>query len=69
MRYRRHLDPERHDLTDQSLRIGRRDPYVRRLKGLGAEHSRLKQMYADLSLENQALKDVIEKSCEAGRQA
>lgn len=34
---------------------------VRRLKELGAEHSRLKQMYADLSLENRALKDVIAK--------
>ena len=34
---------------------------VRRLKELEAEHSRLKQMYADLSLENQALKDVIAK--------
>lgn len=34
---------------------------VRRLKELEAEHSRLKQMFADLSLENQALKDVIAK--------
>jgi len=34
---------------------------VRRLKELEAEHSRLKQMYADLSLENRALKDVIAK--------
>lgn len=34
---------------------------VRRLKELEAEHSRLKQMFADLSLENRALKDVIAK--------
>lgn len=34
---------------------------VRRLKELEDENRRLKQMYADLSLENRALKDVIEK--------
>ena len=34
---------------------------VRRLKELESEHSRLKQMFAELSLENQALKDVIAK--------
>lgn len=34
---------------------------VRRLKSLEDENRRLKQMYADLSLENRALKDVIEK--------
>jgi len=34
---------------------------VRRLKTLEDENRRLKQMYADLSLENRALKDVIEK--------
>lgn len=34
---------------------------IRRLKELEAEHTRLKQMYADLSLENRALKDVIAK--------
>ena len=34
---------------------------VRRLKDLEAEHSRLKQMFAELILENQALKDVIAK--------
>ena len=38
---------------------------IRRLKELEDENSRLKQMYADLSLENTALKDVI-KSSEAG---
>ena len=31
------------------------------MKGLEHESSRLKRMYADLSLENQALKDVIGK--------
>lgn len=34
---------------------------VRRLKELEDENRRLKQMYADLSLENRALKDVITK--------
>jgi putative transposase len=34
---------------------------VRRLKELEAENARLKRMYADLALENTALKDVIAK--------
>lgn len=34
---------------------------VKRLKELEAENSRLKQMFANLSLENHALKDLIEK--------
>ena len=34
---------------------------IKRLKDLEHENRRLKQMYADLSLENRALKDVIEK--------
>jgi len=34
---------------------------IKRLKDLEQENRRLKQMYADLSLENRALKDVIEK--------
>ncbi len=34
---------------------------IKRLKDLQDENRRLKQMYADLSLENLALKDVIEK--------
>lgn len=34
---------------------------VRRLKDLEQENSRLKRMFADLSLENMALKDVIAK--------
>jgi len=35
---------------------------VRRLKELAEENSRLKRMYADLALENTALKDVIAKN-------
>ena len=34
---------------------------VRRMKELEAENSKLKRMYAELSLENHALKDVIAK--------
>ena len=34
---------------------------IRRLKEMEDENRRLKQMYADLSLENRALKDVIAK--------
>ena len=34
---------------------------IKRLKELETENQRLKQMYADLSLENRVLKDVIEK--------
>ena len=34
---------------------------VKRLKELGTEKQRLKQMYADLSLEHRILKDILEK--------
>jgi putative transposase len=34
---------------------------VKRLKELEGENRRLKHMYADVSLENRALKDLIEK--------
>ena len=34
---------------------------LKRIKELEAENAELKQMYADLSLENDALKDLIEK--------
>ncbi len=34
---------------------------IRRLKELEEENSKLKRMFADLSLENEALKDVIAK--------
>lgn len=35
---------------------------LRKLKNLEAEHNRLKQLYADLCLENAALKDILEKN-------
>lgn len=34
---------------------------LKRLKDMEAENSKLKRMYADLALENTALKDLIEK--------
>ena len=34
---------------------------LKRMKGLETELGRLKRMYADLALENRALKDLIEK--------
>jgi len=34
---------------------------LKRLKELEEENRRLKQMYAELSLEHQALKDIVEK--------
>ena len=34
---------------------------IKRLKDLEAENRKLKQMYANISLENEALKDIIEK--------
>ena len=34
---------------------------LRRLKQLEDENRRLKQMYADLSLKHEALKDIVEK--------
>lgn len=36
-------------------------PELRRIKELEAENSKLKRMYADLSLENDALKNLISK--------
>ncbi len=38
-----------------------RSATLKRMKDLEEENRRLKQMFADLSLENRALKDVIEK--------
>jgi putative transposase len=34
---------------------------IKKLKELEDENRRLKRMYADLSLQNEALKDVVEK--------
>jgi len=34
---------------------------LKRLKELEAEHSKLKRMYADLAMENRALKDLINR--------
>ena len=42
---------------------------IRRLKELEEEDSKLKRMFANLSLGNEVLKDVIAKSSEASREA
>jgi putative transposase len=42
---------------------------LKRIKELEAEHAKLKRMYADLAMENHALKELIEKSSDAGRAA
>jgi len=34
---------------------------LKRLKELESEHARLKRMYADLSMENNAIKELLEK--------
>ena len=41
---------------------------VKRLKELEDENRRLKQMFADLSLEHRIVKDILEKSCKASGQ-
>jgi putative transposase len=38
---------------------------IKRLREVEAENSKLKRMFADLALENQALKDFIEKNSSA----
>lgn len=38
---------------------------LRRLRQLEEENSRLKQMYADLSLEHKVLRDVVEKKLQS----
>ena len=40
---------------------------VKRLKELEEENRRLKQMYANLSLEHEVLKDIIEKNSRSNR--
>ena len=42
---------------------------IKRLKELEEENSRLKRMFADLSLKHEALKDIVEKNYKAGSEA
>jgi len=41
---------------------------IKQLKELEEENQMLKRMFADLSLKHEALKDIVEKSCNAGGQ-
>ena len=47
------------------LESGMEVSQVRRLKELEEENRKLKQMYAELALDNKILKDVIEKNSRA----
>lgn len=42
---------------------------LKRVKELEAENSKLKRMYAELALDNAAMKDLIAKNCRAGAEA
>jgi len=42
---------------------------LKRVKELEAENSKLKRMYAELALDNAAMKDLIAKNCRAGAAA
>ena len=42
---------------------------LRRVKELEAENAKLKRMYAELALDNAAMKDLIAKNCRAGAKA
>lgn len=50
-----------HPINWKSKNSGMEASDIKKIKDLEDENRRLKQMFADLSLENQALKDVIEK--------
>lgn len=42
---------------------------LKRVKELKAENSKLERMYAELALDNAAMKDLIAKNCRAGAEA
>lgn len=42
---------------------------LRRVKDLEAENAKLKRMYAEMALDNAALKDLIVKNCGAGSES
>lgn len=49
----------------QSKYIGMEVRQIEQLQALMEENHRLKQMYADIALDNKILREVIEKNCKA----
>lgn len=58
---RKHGITRQTDLTWKAKYGGRSVPELRRLKDLEAENARLKRLYAEMALENAALKDVLHR--------
>ena len=58
---------KKHKISEQTIyvwrrRFGKLDPAdVKRLRELETENAKLKRMYADLALENTAIKDVLSR--------
>jgi len=58
---RKHVISAATDCHSTSKYAGAGVPELRRLRELEAENAKLKRMYADLALENTAIKDVLSR--------